>query len=249
MSSLLGRYVLGASIIFSVACAGAGCAAVQSSSPPTRDPVSESASIAPSQYPEYQDETAPRAGSALPKQDASPDAEGSSSDPVVRYQGADTYEDEDSGLWDVSKLTDLTPGKVYDNLRDKTPWRRNEIKARDLFHEGETLFREAKYPEAADKFKSAAFYWPDSPMEEDALFMLGECQFFSDQYPKANDTYAGLLKKYVNSRHIDKIVNRQFAIAKYWQDLQRAKPKAFLSPNVNDRTRPFFDTSGTKPSA
>ena len=77
-----------------------------------------------------------------------------------------------------------------------------------------------------------------------ALFLLAECQFFTDDYPEANDTYTNLLKKYQNTRHLDKVMNRQFAIARYWQEYDRARPAAFLEPNVTDKSRPWLDTPG-----
>ena len=46
-------------------------------------------------------------------------------------------------------------------------------------------------------------------MEEDALFLQSESEFFSDQYPKAHDTIGGLLKKYPNTRHLDTAVARE----------------------------------------
>ena len=48
------------------------------------------------------------------------------------------------------------------------------------------------------------FVFPDTPLEEDSLFMLGECQFFSDEYSNAEETYDRLLKKYVFSRHMER---------------------------------------------
>ncbi len=116
--------------------------------------------------------------------------------------------------------------------------------ARQSFQEGEELFRNRQYADAAAQYKIAARRWPDSTLEEDAMFMVGECHFFADRYPKANDAYSNLLKKYDNSRHLDRVVARQFAIARFWEQLDRAKPKAVISPNLLDPARPMFDTTG-----
>lgn len=164
---------------------------------------------------------------------------------VVRHQDRGKLKSDDEGLFpNMPDLEDFTPKAIFNRTREYTPWRRNEPRGQQMLQAGDELFRQKKYAEAAKQFKSAAFYWPDSIIEEDALFKLGECQFFSDQYPKANDTYTKLLKKYDNSRHLDTVVRRQFAMARYWQELQRAKPLKFITPNVSDRTRPVFDTSG-----
>src|SRR3990172_2006816 len=109
-------------------------------------------------------------------------------------------------------------------------WPRREDRPGDL----QTLFRDKKYKEAAGKFATAADRWPDSPLEEDALFLKGESEFFADQYPKAHDTYGGLMKKYSNTRHLDTVVRREFAIGHYWEQLQDAKPTWPVTPNVTD---------------
>ena len=162
--------------------------------------------------------------------------------PVVRQQ-APAPNDELLGM-DVSWLQELSPAKAWARVRQRTPWRHDEETARGLLREGEEFYQAGNYETAAARFKSAARKWPDSTIEEDALFMLGECHFFLDRYPKANDTYGRLLKKYTNSRHLDRVVYRQFAMARYWQELERAKPGTFMTPNLTDRSRPWFDADG-----
>jgi outer membrane protein assembly factor BamD (BamD/ComL family) len=120
----------------------------------------------------------------------------------------------------------------------------NEDKARTAFQDAEKAFHNKDYASAAKSFKKASKLWPDSSLEEDALFMQAESLFFSDQYPKAHDTYDRLLKKYENSRYLDTAVHRQFAIGKYWLELQRSNPNWVLTPNMIDKTRPMFDTGG-----
>lgn len=159
---------------------------------------------------------------------------------VIRQQSAD---DSKGLLSDESWTEYLKPKKMAATLRQKTPWKRDEEKARRALQEGDELYREKKYEKAIPKYKTAAFRWPDSIIEEDALFMLGECYFFRDRYPKASDTYAKLLKKYSNSRHLEKVVARQFATARYWEQLQQAQPKMAMSPNLTDKSRPMWDTT------
>ncbi len=101
--------------------------------------------------------------------------------------------------------SDLAPENVYKNMKNAAGYGPDEKIARAAMKEGETLFRDKKYAEAAAKFATAVDRWPDSPLEEDALFLKAESEFFSDQYPKAHDTYGGLLKKYANTRHLDTV--------------------------------------------
>jgi tetratricopeptide (TPR) repeat protein len=79
-------------------------------------------------------------------------------------------------------------------------------------------------------------------LEEDALFYLAECYFFADRYYRASDTYVSLLKKYENSRYLNDVVVRQFAIARYWQET--AKFHKWYAMNLTDKTRPYFDPDG-----
>ena len=120
----------------------------------------------------------------------------------------------------------------------------NETYARERFNEGEQLFNAKKYKEAAEKYAEAAERWPDSSLEEDAMFMQGESYFFNDKYSSATDAYSELMKKYANSRHQDKAVQRQFAIGQYWIKADQKNSDWPLTPNVTDKTRPWFDTFG-----
>lgn len=141
-------------------------------------------------------------------------------------------------------LAELSPENIYKNVRKATGYGPNEKIARNVMDEGKKLFREKKYKAAAGKFATAASRWPDSPLEEDALFLKSESEFFSDQYPEAHDTIGGLLKKYTNTRHLDTVVAREFAIGRYWEQLYSSKPALPVQPNVTDGTRPLFDAFG-----
>jgi outer membrane protein assembly factor BamD (BamD/ComL family) len=142
------------------------------------------------------------------------------------------------------ELSDLAPENVWKSVKKASGFGPDEKIARASFQEGDALFREKKYSEAAAKFKTAANRWPDSTLEENALFLKGESEFFSDQYSQAHDTYSGLLKKHENSRYLDTVAAREFAIGRYWEQMYRADPHWPITPNVFDRSRPWFDTFG-----
>lgn len=118
----------------------------------------------------------------------------------------------------------------------------NEDAARKLQAEGDALFLQRRYDQAAAKYKSAMGRWPDSAIEEDCMFMYAESLFFGDRYTKAHDAYGAVLKKYENSRHLEKIMARQFAIGRYWDD--RGRVVMNWLPNFIDKKRPVFDTRG-----
>lgn len=136
----------------------------------------------------------------------------------------------------------FTQQGMDENYRAVTGRSVNEETARQLYNEGDKLFREQKYEDAGKKFISAADRWPNSLLEEDALYMAGESYFFVDRYGKSRDSFDSLLKKYQNSRHLDRVVNRQFLIGRYWDE--KGRNHAQLNPNFFDKTRPWFDTHG-----
>jgi len=141
--------------------------------------------------------------------------------------------------WDYFKGENIK--KRWKKLVGRGP---NEAVARAALAEADALYRDRRYAEAIAKYKMAIDRWPDSVTEEDAMWGLAECWFFTDRYPKAEDGYDELVKKYPNTRHLDRIAQRQFIIGQYWIALDRKKHLPLLVPNLADRSRPLFDTKG-----
>ena len=105
--------------------------------------------------------------------------------------------------WDFFKGENIK--KRWKKLVGRGP---NEAVARAALAEGDALYRERRYYDAITKYKVAIDRWPDSTVEEDALWQLAECWFFTDRYPKAEDGYDELVKKYANSRYLDRVAQR-----------------------------------------
>jgi outer membrane protein assembly factor BamD (BamD/ComL family) len=141
-------------------------------------------------------------------------------------------------------IADLAPENIYKNAKSAVGLGPDEKFARQNLKGGEALFREKKYADAVAKFKTAADRWPDSALEEDAQFLLAESCFFSDQYSKAHDTFTELLKKHDNTRYLDTVMAREFAIGHYWEQMYRKSPSWPITPNLTDKSRPMFDTFG-----
>ena len=174
-------------------------------------------------------------------------------DADAEKHGAGTLgeDDESSVISSEYTPTEADAGWDYfkgDNIKKR--WKKvvgrgpNEPVARQLLSAADALFREKEYAQAATKYKAAADRWPDSTIEEDALWQLGECLFFTDKYPKAEDCYDELVKKYANTRYLDRIAQRQFVIAQYWIALDEKNSYWTIVPNLVDRSRPLFDTRG-----
>ena len=126
-------------------------------------------------------------------------------------------------------------------------------KARQQFQLAENTFREASaqraQPEsetasdddfftAAEQYEKAAALWPDSELEQDALFMAGESYYFGNHYPRANLTYEQLLKQYPETRHLDRVEARRFTISQYWLSVNEKQARPFYAFNWTDQTRP-----------
>jgi len=158
--------------------------------------------------------------------------------PARQVVSAEGQSDEPTG-WDRFSAENLK--KSFKKAIGKGP---SEQIARQRYQEGDELFAKKEYADAAKKFGEAADRWPDSSLEENAMFLQAESLFFADKYSKACDVYGELMKKYVNTRHLDMCVRRQFAIADYWIKTEQADPSLPITPNLVDRSRPLFDTHG-----
>ncbi|HTQ38323.1 MAG TPA: outer membrane protein assembly factor BamD [Pirellulales bacterium] len=138
----------------------------------------------------------------------------------------------------------LAPENVGKEMKKAVGLGPNQTIAQGFFDEGEKLFVAKEYDKAAKKFASAADRWPNSTMEEDAMFLEAESYFFADRYSYAEDEYGELLKKYPNTRHLDATTAREFAIGRYWQQKDEQYHRWTLVANWTDRTQPMFDTAG-----
>ncbi|MDY0169028.1 MAG: tetratricopeptide repeat protein, partial [Thermoguttaceae bacterium] len=165
--------------------------------------------------------------------------------PLTDSSGADLQEDGPrtkprNGL----EVEDFYLENIVKNIKAAAGYGPDRKIAKTALEKGESLFREEKYEEAAKELKIAADRWPESTIEEDALFLLGECQFFTDLYFKAHDSYGKLLKNHSNTRYLDTVMHRTFAIARYWDQQQKKSGTWPITPNLTDATRPRFDTFG-----
>ena len=172
--------------------------------------------------------------------------------PTVVAPEADKKADDDDKEWDISHLA---PDYTWKKFKEAIGWGADERLAKIAYDNGQALFnaaRQAKAPEeqqknfeaAAKEFYTATWRWPDSTMEEDAMFLMAESYFFSDHYGKAQDSYTNLLKQHDNTRYLDTVIARLFAIGTYWEQIDLQYHHWPLSPNFTDKTQPLFDTIG-----
>jgi outer membrane protein assembly factor BamD (BamD/ComL family) len=146
---------------------------------------------------------------------------------------------EDHGL-----LHDASVIETVDDVKSQFGMGPDQQMAKQAYTEGEELFRRQEYAKAADKFKEALSRDGKGELEQDGLFYLAESYFWANEYSKATSKYSDLLDKYPNSQHLDKVVRRQFDIARYWEKHHEYEPHWVTTPNFMDDTRPWFDTLG-----
>ncbi len=153
---------------------------------------------------------------------------------------------------------DLSPDNVSKTFKQMIGKGPNQAYARERFVEADKGYEQAResraqnpegnhrdqFANVATIYREAADRWPDSALEQDALYRSGECYFFADKYPEAEETYELLIKKYENSKYLDVVMAKRFQIAQYWSDYNRQIPHRFLAYNFYDRTRPGLDTGG-----
>lgn len=153
---------------------------------------------------------------------------------------------------------DLSPGQIGTTLKTMGRRKTNEAAARTAFDEGRRLYdraiqlRESSpedpeavelFEKAASQFRIAAHHWPDSSMQQDALFFQGESFYFSNRYVQANRAFESLIVQYAGSPYFDRAEERRFSIARYW--LGRAREETGLkSFRPGDPTRPASGMAG-----
>jgi outer membrane protein assembly factor BamD (BamD/ComL family) len=148
--------------------------------------------------------------------------------------------DDDEGF----DLSHLEPDYTWKEFKNLIGWGPDEKIARQAYEEAKVSFANKDYDNSAKKFYEASWRWPDSQLEEDAMFLEAESYFFADRYGKAQDAYTLLLKQHENTRYMDTAVNRLFAIATFWEQVDMQAHHWPLTPNPTDKTQPIFDTYG-----
>lgn len=141
-------------------------------------------------------------------------------------------------------LQDVNVKASVDSFKNQVGLGPDQQQAKLTFEKAEDLFEREKYPAAAKQFKKAIAYLPDSGMAQEAMFQMAESQFFAHDYAKATETYDRLIQTNTNTKHLDKIIRRQFSIARYWEQHHQHEPHWPTTPNLLDNKRPLFDTLG-----
>ena len=144
-------------------------------------------------------------------------SDGISSPSDVRQASFESDDPEQKGL----SLEDFYPDKIAKTAKRLVTEPPNKKEASKTFDEADAAFRQAAalpagderqrlYLEGAREFSIAAERFPNSALEQDSLFLAGECYFFADYYWEANRSYEKLIKAYPNNRYLDTVEARRF---------------------------------------
>lgn len=133
------------------------------------------------------------------------------------------------------------------------------------------LYKQEQYLEAQKAFKKVGKKFKKSEIREDALFMEAEAAWQLDNYSKAHDVYAVLLKEYPSTRHLNVVSERMFKVGRLWLDFPEVakldeiqqvnfddpnkklpseekphipKSRMIFVPNLTNKKEPLFDTPG-----
>ncbi|TWU37194.1 tetratricopeptide repeat protein [Novipirellula artificiosorum] len=132
-------------------------------------------------------------------------------------------------------------------------------KAKTLYQQGDVLFQEggeqyeqesergraeSTFFKAAKLFRRAGEAAPGTALQQDAMFMQAESLFFANRLPDAAEVYGKLQKQFPRNRHNDLVTARQFNIARYWIDTEKATEGKWRLPNLSDYKRPVLDADG-----
>ncbi len=73
-----------------------------------------------------------------------------------------------------------------------------------------------------------------SPVEEDAIFMIAQCQFKQGHLVEAQQHYAQLLKKFPSTRHLDTTSRQLFRISREWLGFPDATDEELVQVAYSD---------------
>ncbi|TWU41602.1 hypothetical protein Q31b_30530 [Novipirellula aureliae] len=127
-------------------------------------------------------------------------------------------------------------------------------KGKELYQAADKKFREAKelsgdeakkaFYAASKLFRRASEAAPETALQQDAMFMRAESEFFADRLNDAAETYGTLQKTFPRNRHNDLVTARLFTISKYWIETVKAEEGSWNFVNLTDHKRPLTDADG-----
>jgi outer membrane assembly lipoprotein YfiO len=124
---------------------------------------------------------------------------------------------------DKSQSTTNASAVAADSLKRTTSrdnWKLQQVKTdpetEAEFQVAETLFQQGKFTESKKAFAKLAKRRKGTPLGESAQFYVAECAFQNSDFVTAHNAYEQLVADYPGSRFLDRVVEREYAIARQW---------------------------------
>ena len=143
-------------------------------------------------------------------------------------------------------LDDLSPSQFSTTMKLRMNGESGEAVAQQYYNQAEQFYNQGTaalsqnpagsghqqyFVEAANNFRLASAAYPDSTLQEDAIYFEGESYFFADRYVQSNRAFEKLISYYSGTRHLDQAEQRRYAMAVYWLQLaENSKAPAFSDP-------------------
>jgi len=130
--------------------------------------------------------------------------------------------------------------RLVDGRKQRKSTSLSPAAGRDEFDAAVRLYKQGQFAESEKRAKRIAKKYKNSPVREDALFLIAESQFEQKKYSWAQDSYDRLVEEFPSTRYLEVRNRRLFNIARYW--LQ--SPDVVTTDNVKLAE---FDPSGKRP--
>jgi outer membrane assembly lipoprotein YfiO len=99
-------------------------------------------------------------------------------------------------------------------------WKLQQVKAdpetEAEFQVAETAFQQGLFSESKKKFARLAKRRKGTPFGESAQFYVAECAFQNSDFVTAHNAYEQLVADYPGTRYLDRVVAREYDIARQW---------------------------------
>ncbi|MCL2622658.1 MAG: outer membrane protein assembly factor BamD [Planctomycetaceae bacterium] len=118
----------------------------------------------------------------------------------------------------------------------------DEAKGRKYMESALESMKKGDHIKAAKDFEWAAYYCPETALEEDARYHAAECYYREKQFNKAVNQYTKLLTNFPSSPYKSDAVKNTYEIARTW--IKQVTEDKVGYVNVSDKSRPAFDTFG-----
>lgn len=119
---------------------------------------------------------------------------------------------------DLARIDDVH-GPLEKRLRGQRHAENNALgisAGSEEFQDAKAAYDDGDYKSAESQAKRIAKKYQDSPIREEALFLVAEAQFMQKKYSWAQDSYDKLLDDFPATRYDREATRHLFQIAKYW---------------------------------